>query len=125
MRTGLLAGASRLHTQYAGQWAVKRLLYLANDPVRYRRDLAVMWRHIQSVRPLAIPDRIEAVEQLLAVIATPGGEGCVLTGWVEAFRGHRIMPVLDGERWAGLRGALEAAFRALMDEADERGGHEL
>ena len=113
-----------LHTQYAGQWAVKRLLYLANDPVRYRRDLAVMWRHIQSVRPLAIPDRIEAVEQLLAVTATPGREGCVLTGWVEAFRRHRIMPVLDNERWAGLRATFEPAFRALMAESDERGGHE-
>ena len=111
-----------LHAQYAMQWAIKRLLYLDDDPVRFRRDIAVMWRHIQSVRPVVMPGRIEAVEQLLAATATPDGEGCILTGWVEAFRRHRIMPVLDGERWAGLRATLEPAFRALMAEADDREG---
>ena len=109
-----------LHAQYAMQWAIKRLLYLDDDPVRFRRDIAVMWRHIQSVRPVVMPGRVEAVERLLAATATPGGEGCILTGWVNAFRHHRIMPVLEGERWAGLRATLEPAFRALMAEADDR-----
>ena len=109
-----------LRAQYAAQWAVKRLLYLANDPVRYRRDIAVMWRHIQDTHPLTAPERIEAVERLLAATATPDGKGCTLTGWVEAFRLHLALPVLPEEQWPGLRDTLEPAFRALADEADER-----
>ena len=62
-----------------------------------------MWRHIQNVRPLVMPDRIEAVERLLAATAEPGGERCSLTAFIEAFRRHHVMPVLDGERWAALR----------------------
>ena len=109
-----------LRAQYAVQWAVKRLLYLANDPVRYRRDIAVMWRHIQETHPLTAPERIEAVERLLAATATPDGKGCILTGWIEAFRLHLPLPALPDEQLARLRATLEPAFRALADEADER-----
>ena len=113
-----------LHGQYAMQWAIKRLLYLADDPVRYRRDIAVMWRHIQDTRPLASPERVEAVERLLAATSELGGQRCSLTAFIEAFRMHRTLPVLPDEQWAGLLDTLEPAVRALMDEADERGGHE-
>ena len=109
-----------LRAQYAAQWAVKRLLYLANDPVRYLRDIAVMWRHIQDTHPLTAPERIEAVERLLAATATPDGKGCILTGWSEAFRLHLPLPALPDEQLTGLRATLEPAFRALADEADER-----
>ena len=71
------------------QWAIKRLLYLADDPVRYRRDIAVMWRHIQSVRPVVMPDRVDAVERLLAATADAGDEeGCILDGLGH----HRVSP---------------------------------
>ena len=111
-----------LHAQYAMQWAIKRLLYLANDPVRYRRDIAVMWRHIQATRPLTMPDRVEAVEQLLAATAEPGGEGCSLTAFIHAHRRRLEAPVLGMEEWAGLRRCLEPAVQALLAEARERAG---
>ena len=111
-----------LHAQYAMQWGIKRLLYLDNDGVRFRRDLAVMWRHIQSARPLTAPDRVEAVERLLAATAESGGERCTLTAFVQAHRRHLIMPVLDDEQWAGLSRHLEPAVRALLAEARERSG---
>ena len=101
-----------LHAQYAMQWAIKRLLYLDDDPVRFRRDIAVMWRHIQSVRPVVMPGRVEAVERLLAVTAEDGGERCCLTAFIEAHRRGDVMPVLDGEQLNGLSRHLEPAFRA-------------
>ena len=109
-----------LHGQYAMQWAIKRLLYLADDPVRYRRDIAVMWRHIQQTNPVTAPDRVAAVERLLAATAELGGERCSLTAFIEAFRMRRTLPVLPDDQWAGLLATLEPAFRALMAEADER-----
>ena len=111
-----------LHAQYAMQRAIKRLLYLDNDSVRYRRDIAVMWRHIQSVRPVTMPERIEAVEQLLAATAEPGGEGCLLTAFIHAHRRHLSIPVLGEEQWASLCRHLDPAVNALLAEAEDRGG---
>ena len=111
-----------LHAQYAMQWAVKQLLYLDNAPVRYRRDIAVMWRHIQSVRPVTMPERIEAVEQLLAATAEPGGEGCLLTAFIHAHRRHLSIPVLGEEQWSSLCRHLDPAVNALLAEAEDRGG---
>ena len=111
-----------LHAQYAMQWAIKRLLYLDNDSVRYRRDIAVMWRHIQSVWPVTMPERIEAVEQLLAATAEYGGQHWSLTAFIEAHRRHARMPLLGLEQWAALRRYLEPAAMAQMAETRERGG---
>ena len=111
-----------LHAQYAMQWAIKNLLYLDNAPVRYRRDIAVMWRHIQATLPLTMPERVKPVKQLLAATSDPGGESCSLTAFVQAHRRHIRMPVLIDEQWAGLRRHLEPAVQALLAEARDRAG---
>ncbi len=42
------------------QWGLERsfkgLLAAGNDTVRFRRDAALMWRHVESVRPVADRD---------------------------------------------------------------------
>ena len=106
-------GIAPLHAQYAMQWAIKRLLYLDNGPVRYRRDIAVMWP-AHSGRPApGRTHRVEAVERLLAVTAEDGGESCCLKAFVGARWRHIPLPVLG-------RGAMGRAT-ALPGTGVQRG----
>ena len=46
--------------------AFKGLLTATNDRARFRRDAALMWRHIESTRPIADRNGPQATEALLA-----------------------------------------------------------
>ena len=52
------------------QWGLERsfkaLLAAGNDPIRFRRDAAFLWRHVESVRPMRDLDGALAMENLLA-----------------------------------------------------------
>ena len=78
------------HCEYLGleaQWGLERsfkgLLAASNDTVRFRRDAALMWRHVESVRPIADRDGAQAMENLLAATTGPGGLGCSLAAFTE------------------------------------------
>ena len=49
-------------------------------------DAALMWRHVESVRPVADREGAQAMENLLAATTGPGGQGCRLTEFSEAYR---------------------------------------
>ena len=69
-------------SEYLGleaQWGLERsfkgLLAVGNDTVRFRRDAARMWRHVESTHPMAGREGDQAMESLLAATTGPGGLG--------------------------------------------------
>lgn len=44
--------------------------------VRFRRDAALMWRQVESVRPIRDREGTQAMEDLLAATTGPDGTGC-------------------------------------------------
>ena len=64
------------------QWGLERafkgLLAAGNDTVRFRRDAALMWRHVEGVRPTLDRGGAQAMEDLLAATTGPDGTGCRL-----------------------------------------------
>ena len=66
--------------------AFKGLLAADNDPIRFRRDAALLWRHVESVQPTADRDGAQAMENLLAATTGSDGSGCSLTAFSEAYR---------------------------------------
>ena len=115
------------------QWGLERgfkgLLAADNDPVKFRRDAAFLWRHVESVRPIADREGARAIENLLAATTGPDGTGCSLTGFSDAYRRSTEYPGMsEGEleavkRWARpVIGALitEALARSGADREDLR-----
>ena len=62
------------------QWGLERafkgLLAASNDTVRFRRDAALMWRHVESARPALDREGARAMEELLGYvdIQTPSSQ---------------------------------------------------
>ena len=75
-----------LQGQTALERAFKGLLAAGNDGTRFRRDAALMWRHIKENRPITDEKGAEAVENLLAATVRRDGSGCSLTRFTEARR---------------------------------------
>ncbi len=59
--------------------------YVGNDPVRFRRDVAVMWRHTRGLAP-RLPARGDVVGRLVDANAEADGKRCHLTSFIEAYR---------------------------------------
>ena len=72
--------------QIALERALKGLLAAGNEGARFRRDAALMWRHIQSAKPVADRKDAQALEALLDATSVADGEGCSLTKLSEAYR---------------------------------------
>ena len=102
--------------QTALERAFKGLLAAGNDGTRFRRDAAVMWRHVKDTGPITDQEGAEAVENLLAATKGADGTGCSLTRFTEAWRrgnsprshgggmaGHETAPC-SGGRSTGHRG---------------------
>lgn len=110
-----------LDGQTALERAFKGLLAAGNDPVRFRRDAAVMWRHIENTKPFRNREGASAVENLLAATMGPEG-GCSLTRFTEAWRRGAIVPdPTEAERQA-MTMHLAPAVNALVTEALARSG---
>ena len=93
-----------------------------NDPVRFRRDAALMWRYVQWSRPITDRDGASAVESLLAATLGPDGSGCSLTRFTEAWRRGDIAPDATETEWQAMALHLAPAVGALVTEALARSG---
>ncbi len=125
----LLEGRELCHVECLGrdtQWGLERgfkgLLAARNDPVKFRRDAAFLWRHVESVRPIRDRKGALAIRNLLAATTRPDGTKCRLTAFSEAFRRDTPYPGMsDGELEAVKRWA-RPAIGALITEALARSG---
>ena len=106
-----------LDAQTALERAFKGLLAAGNDPVRFRRDAAVMWRHVENTGPIADQKGAEAVENLLAATMDPDGTGCSLTRFTEAWRRGNIVPDPTETERQAMTLHLAPAVGALVTEA--------
>ena len=108
------------------QWGLERsfkgLLAADNDPVRFKRDMALMWRHVESTHPIADRKGAEAMESLLAVTTGADGLGCSLTAFSEAYRRHEPAPELSEPEWEAVQTCVPMAVDALIREALARSG---
>ena len=108
------------------QWGLERsfkgLLAAGNDPIRFRRDAAFLWRHVESVRPMRDRAGAQAMANLLAATATPDGSGCSLTGFSEAYRRHTPYPEISDTELAAAIRWIEPALGGLITEALARSG---
>ena len=107
--------------QLALERAFKGLLTAGNDDIRFRRDAAMMWRHVEGARPIADRDGARAMEELLRTTA-PHGQGCRLTKLSEAFRQGDIIPDLSDSELEAVTRYLLPAVNALITEALARCG---
>ncbi len=94
------------NSEYLGteaQWMLegssKGLLAVGNDTIRSRREAALLWRRVESVRPIADREGAEAMEDLLAATTGRDGLGCSLTAFSEAFRRHESAPKPSEPEW--------------------------
>ena len=108
--------------QTALERAFKGILTAGNDPARFRRDAAVMWRHIESTRPVTDRHGARAMEELLKGTTGPDGQRCRLTDFSEAFRRGDVMPKLAEPEQEAVRRHLLPAVNMLMGEALSRSG---
>ena len=108
------------------QWELERafkgLLAADNDPTRFKRDAALMWRHVESAHPIADREGAEAMQSLLAATTGPTGLGCSLTALSEAYRRHEPAPELSEPEWEAVRTCVPQAVDALIREALARSG---
>ena len=108
------------------QWGLERsfkgLLAADNDTVRFRRDAALMWRHVESVQPIADREGAEAMDHLLSATTGPGGLGCSLAAFTEAYLRDEPAPELSEGEWEAVRSCLPGAVDALITEALARSG---
>ena len=108
--------------QTALERAFKGLLAAGNDGTRFRRDAAVMWRHIKDTGPIADQQGADAVENLFAATVRRDGSGCSLTRFTEAWRrGDSAPDPTEAERQA-ITLHLAPAVSALVAEALARSG---
>ena len=109
--------------QTALERAFKGLLAAGNDGTRFRRDAALMWRHIKDTgRPIADEKGAEAMESLLAATNGPDGSGCSLTRFTEAWRRGGFAPDPTEAEWQAMALHLAPAVGALVTEALARSG---
>ena len=108
--------------QWALEQSFKGLLAAGNDPVRFKRDAALMWRHVEYAHPIADRKGAEAMENLLAVTTGADGLGCSLTALSEAYRRHEPAPELSEAEWEAVRACVPQAVDALIREALARSG---
>ena len=108
------------------QWGLERgfkgLLAAGNDSIKFRRDAALLWRHVEGVQPIRDRGGAQAIRNLLAATTGPDGLGCSLAAFSEAFRRDTPYPGMsDGELEAVKRWA-RPAIGALIEEALARAG---
>ena len=108
--------------QTALERAFKGLLAAGNDGTRFRRDAAVMWRHIKESGPITDRKGAEAMENLLAATMGPDGSGCSLTRFTEARRREDFAPDPTEAKWQAMNLHLALAVGALVTEALARSG---
>ena len=108
--------------QLALERAFKGLLTAGNDDIRFRRDAAMMWRHVEGSRPIADRDGARAMEELLRATADSDGRRCGLTELSEAHRGGDIEPDLSDSELEAVTRYLLPAVHALITEALARCG---
>ena len=108
--------------QLALERAFKGLLTAGNDGIRFRRDAAMMWRHVEGARPIADRDGARAMEELLRATTEPDGRRCGLTELSEAFRRGHIIPDLTDSELEATKSHLLPAVNALITEALARCG---
>lgn len=120
----LLEHSELCHVECLGreaQWGLERsfkgLLAAGNDPIRFRRDAAFLWRHVESVCPIRDRKGAQAMENLLAATATPYGSGCRLTAFSEAHRRNVPYPEMNDEELAAAKCWIEPAIDGLITEA--------
>ena len=126
----ILSGNERLmlfhlpafQAQQALERAFKGLLTAGNDDARFRRDAALMWRHMESAQPVADRQGAREMEELLSGTAEPDGPGCRLTAFSEAFRRGDLMPELSGPEQEAVGRHLAPAVNMLITEALARSG---
>ena len=111
-----------LQAQWGLERSFKGLLAADNDPVRFRRDAALMWRHIESTKPIADREGAEAMEHLLAATTGPNGLGCSLAALTEAHLRGEPAPELSEREWDAVKLHLPTAVDALIREALARAG---
>ncbi len=108
------------------QWGLERsfkgLLAADNGTVRFRRDAALMWRHVESVRPILDREGAQAMENLLTATTGPGGLGCSLAAFTEAHLRDEPAPELSEPEWEAVRNCWPTAVNALITEALARSG---
>ena len=102
--------------------AFKGLLTAGNDDARFSRDAALMWRHIESTRPVGDRKGARTMEELLSATAEPDGQGCRLTAFSEAFRRGALMPDLSEPEGEAVGRHLAPAVNMLIAEALARSG---
>ena len=110
------------YTQQALERAFKGLLTASNDDIRFRRDAAVMWRHVESTRPITDRDGANAMEELLKATTGPDGCRCRLIDISEAHRRGDIEPDLSDSELEAVKRYLLPAVNALITEALARCG---
>ena len=108
--------------QLALERAFKGLLTAGNDDIRFRRDAAMMWRHVEGARPIADRDGVRAMEELLKATTEPDGRRCGLTELSEAFRRGEFIPDLSDSELEAVILYLPPAVNALITEALARCG---
>ena len=108
------------------QWGLERafkgLLAAGNDPIWFRRDAAFLWRHVESVQPIADREGAQAMENLLAATTGPDGSGCSLTAFSEAYRRGTEYPGMSQEELETVKRWIRPAIDALIAEALARSG---
>ena len=108
------------------QWGLERafkgLLAAGIDGTRFRRDAALMWRHVESVRPVADREGAQAMENLLAATTGPGGQGCRLTEFSEAYRKGTPYPDMREGELEAVKRWTTPAIDALITVALARSG---
>ena len=108
--------------QLALERAFKGLLTAGNDDIRFRRDAAMMWRHVEGARPIADRVGAKAMEELLNGTTGPHGQVCRLTELSEAYRRGDIIPDLSDSDLEAVKRYLLPAVNALIAESLARCG---
>ena len=95
------------------QWGMERafkglLAAGVNDTIKFCRDAAVMWRHMESTLPITDRRGAKAAKALLEATRGPEWHGCTLTRFTEAYRRGDIVPDPTEQEREALRPLLGA-----------------
>ena len=116
-RPGTASFILGFEAQLALERAFKGLLTASNDHIRFRRDAAVMWRHVESTRPVADRNGAKAMEELLRATTKADGRRCRLTDLSEAHRRGDIVPDLSDSDLEAVKRYLVPAVNTFITEA--------
>ena len=111
-----------LEAQTALERAFKALLTAGNDPARFSRVAALMWRHFQDTNPVTDRSGAGAMEAMLEATREQDGTRCTLTRFTEAWRRGNIVPDPTETEWQAMTLHLATAVNALVTEALARSG---